>query len=247
MTPPRLLSSLTRHGMNVPLPVLPDDLTSLRYEDFVALGRCVESSRNWLLGDLACGVEVKWGDGSLRQYASDIGVEHKTLEQFRTVSKAYKSEERSSDCTWSLHKVLASQDDRLELLASGDYPTVAKAREYVASLKPSKPAEPISGPENPSPSPFTPEDSQASEDGSAGRVEGVLDGEVVGDLSDFPLASPEDYKSQGPSVAAVNTEFARAANCLLRAAESDPVHTFQVDFFMKTVKELASKGWFVSE
>ena len=51
------------------LPALPDDLASLRYEDFVAIGRAVESSRNFLLGDLACGVEARYGDapaGDLR-------------------------------------------------------------------------------------------------------------------------------------------------------------------------------------
>lgn len=84
------------------------------YESLVKQGRQAAKSQ-WTIGDLAIKVEVNYGEGDIQQYAEDIGVDYRTLLDYRTVARAYLKSERS-ELPWSVHRVLASQDDRIELV-----------------------------------------------------------------------------------------------------------------------------------
>jgi hypothetical protein len=104
------------------------------WDELVEAGRKLANSHQFPLGDLAAEVETEHGEGKLAQYAAEIGVPLKTLEQYRTVARAWPLEDRSSN--WTVCKVLASQDDRFELLAAEPDMTVRRAREIVAGRKP---------------------------------------------------------------------------------------------------------------
>jgi hypothetical protein len=84
------------------------------YESLVKQGRQAAKSQ-WTLGDLASRVEIAYGDGKLQEYAEDIGVDYRTLLDYRTVARAYEKSERS-DLPWSVHRVLAAQEDRVKLV-----------------------------------------------------------------------------------------------------------------------------------
>ncbi len=84
------------------------------YESLVKQGRQAAKSQ-WTLGDLASKVEIAYGEGKLQEYAEDIGVDYRTLLDYRTVARAYEKSERS-ELPWSVHRVLASQDDRAALV-----------------------------------------------------------------------------------------------------------------------------------
>jgi len=247
------MSSFTDATMNT-LPALPDDLASLRYEDFVAIGRAVESSRNFLLGDLACGVEARYGDAKLQEYARDIGVEYRTLLNFRTVARAYPELSRRRELSFGTHQALASQPDRLDLIRSGDYPTVAKARELVVrrnqgSDSPVAPGEPSRDSVTPFPRESHQPDNSSSQNGSTGLIgdSDVIQGEIVpfGALDDSMPSSfqPED---SNPSVADCRAWWARCNSILAHILETDatPVDIPQTKFFMKLVQEASMKGWF---
>jgi len=112
--------------------------TEKQWDALVERGRVAAQSQ-WVLGDLALEVETTYGGGQLQEYADAIGVELKTLEQYRLVAKVYGLEERSSNLPWTVFKVFASQPDRHDLLKSSprdhgiaaDTWTVRAARELV--------------------------------------------------------------------------------------------------------------------
>lgn len=87
------------------------------YESLVNQGRKAAKAQ-WTLGDLAKRVEVAYGEGRLQEYAEDIGVDYRTLLDYRTVARAYEKSERS-ELPWSVHRVLASQEDRVALVTDG--------------------------------------------------------------------------------------------------------------------------------
>lgn len=88
----------------------------------------------WTLGDLASKVETHYGEESLQQYADDIGVEYNALKGYRTVARAYELGTRIPDVAWSVHRILAGQDDRTELIQDTEL-TAAAARGIVRGRK----------------------------------------------------------------------------------------------------------------
>jgi hypothetical protein len=114
-------------------PQLPADLSGAEYADLVDLGRQFHhhlSLFRWALGDIAAHVEISYGEGRLQQYASDLGIEYETLRVYRWVSQQYPQSVRRVTLSWSVHRVLAAEEDRLDLIQS-NY-TVAGAKEGVA-------------------------------------------------------------------------------------------------------------------
>lgn len=102
------------------------------YESLVKQGRQAAKSQ-WTLGDLASKVETSYGEGKLQEYADDIGVEYRTLLDYRRVALAYEKSERS-DLPWSVHAILAPQDDRAGLVKD-DKLTASVARALVRGRK----------------------------------------------------------------------------------------------------------------
>jgi len=69
-----------------------DNMGSWDWEQFVSMGqqcRSVRDMSQWALGKLSLGIERKWGEGSLKTYAKDIGVKPSTLNVYRWVTKQF--------------------------------------------------------------------------------------------------------------------------------------------------------------
>jgi hypothetical protein len=118
---------------------LPKQAVSWAYEDLVRTWRDVENFGQWVKGDLALLIMTKYGDQTLKKFATDVDVTLATLESYRTVAAAWPQKSRRLDIPWSVHQVLASQPDREELLANPAWPgkpwTVAAARLLVQERK----------------------------------------------------------------------------------------------------------------
>lgn len=107
------------------------DLARLDWDGLVDLGRKIAYAGQWVLGDLACQVEISYGGSNLQRYAGDIGIDYDTLRRYRHVSAAFPAGivPRGTH-PWSVYRELAAEDDRLELI-SGDTMTVRRAQEIV--------------------------------------------------------------------------------------------------------------------
>ncbi len=104
----------------------------MKYQESVKRGR--EAARSqWTLGDLALDLEPKYGEATLERYAEDIGVEFKTLEDYRYVSSRFEFPVRTGNLAWSVYKIFAAQEDRLDLISQErEKPwTASAAREFV--------------------------------------------------------------------------------------------------------------------
>jgi hypothetical protein len=77
-----------------------------------------------------------YGEATLDQFAEDVDTAIGTIRALRAVAMAYPNEiSRRSRNSWSVYQVLASQDDRDQLLARPDPWTVKEARELVRERK----------------------------------------------------------------------------------------------------------------
>jgi hypothetical protein len=89
----------------------------------------------WRLGDLALQVEVLYGDRSLQEYASKIGISYASLKVYRWVASQYELVTRVTNCSWAHHRAVAGRPDRLALLQiANDEGLSAKALEVKARL-----------------------------------------------------------------------------------------------------------------
>jgi hypothetical protein len=120
--------------MTVALAPAEGEIVDATWGEYVAEGRrLVEEADQiqWRLGDLALGVEKSYGDNKLGLFAKDIGVNMKTLSQYRMVAKAYP--EKVGRPTFWLAYELRNLDDRVELAAQGM--TCAEARSIAQERK----------------------------------------------------------------------------------------------------------------
>lgn len=106
-----------------------------RYNRAVAKGRTAIASQgkfNWVIGDLALTVASVYGDGTVKQFADDLDVAPGTVYDFRKVAEKYAPADRGV-ASWTVHQILAGQDDRAELVKQAM--TTTAARELVNSRK----------------------------------------------------------------------------------------------------------------
>src|ERR1700678_2749407 len=106
--------------------VIVPETAAWEYEDYVKAGQEIRSRSAWMLGDLAAAVDTKWGEGTLKTYAHDIGMAYATLRAYKAVAIAYPDESVRHLTTWSVYQALAAQPDRAKLIGRGA--TVADAR-----------------------------------------------------------------------------------------------------------------------
>lgn len=111
---------------------------TMSYEGLVEAGRAAREQADnmqWVEGDLALEVEVlppnerprdpETGDfiadetKALKRYADDIGINYSTLKDYRRTAVAWPERARASAVPWRVHYVLASQEDRFDLIAPG--------------------------------------------------------------------------------------------------------------------------------
>ena len=111
---------------------LPADMP---WDEVAALARRVAAVSRWVLGDLACMTESRWGEARLERLAAEADVGYSALRDYKAVAQAFPagSADRSAHA-WSVYRVLAAQPDRLELV-SGEHMTKAQAEELAAARR----------------------------------------------------------------------------------------------------------------
>lgn len=121
---------------------------TMSYEGLVEAGReAREQADNmqWVEGDLALQVEALPGDErprdpetgafiadeekALKRYAEDVEIAYSTLTEYRRTAEAWPTPSRLGVVAWDTHRVLASQEDRFELIRPGM--TRSEARKIV--------------------------------------------------------------------------------------------------------------------
>ena len=89
---------------------------------------------SWQLGDIAANVETKYGKDTHQNLARDIGINYKTLINYRTVARAYAPAERSKVNSFRVHEIFAGLDNRAALVAEKEW-TAAEAQAKLAEVK----------------------------------------------------------------------------------------------------------------
>lgn len=91
----------------------------ISWEEAVTKGqelRAAKDNSQWDLGDLSLEVDSVYGQDSLGRFANEIGMNKKSLQQYRRVSAAYPPETRSPYLSHRHHLILAPRKDRFEWL-----------------------------------------------------------------------------------------------------------------------------------
>lgn len=111
------------------------DPDRLGWDEDVAEGIALREQHDgaqWGLGSLASRVTTRYGDHTLEQYASAIGVGYSALRDYLSVAKRFVG--RPTNLSWSHHQVVVARDDAEELLAraEADGWSVARLRQEIA-------------------------------------------------------------------------------------------------------------------
>jgi len=89
------------------------------WEEAVSIGielRAMKDKSQWELGDLALKVEKCYGTDALGKFANEIGINKKSLQQYRRVSAAFPKEKRVPHLSHRHHLILAAKENRFEWL-----------------------------------------------------------------------------------------------------------------------------------
>jgi hypothetical protein len=139
----------------------------MKFEE--AVRQITEATKsNWIIGDAALEVELKYGEGTLEHLAEETGVEFEILRKYRYVSESYEKGIRIPNSSWTVHRIFAAQEDRAELVKRKW--TAAKARAEVKRRNEEVAPEP--GPVPPRPRPNPPKPPPADPDGGGKEFEG---------------------------------------------------------------------------
>lgn len=93
------------------------------WEEAVSRGlemREAKDNSQWSLGDLALTIEKAYGVDSLGKFAIEININKKSLQQYRRVSGAFPPSTRSAYLSHRHHMILASKENRFELLRKAE-------------------------------------------------------------------------------------------------------------------------------
>jgi hypothetical protein len=121
---------------------------AMSYEGLVDAGREARKQidgHQWTEGDLALKVEslpsgsgprdpdtgqfIEDAEQSLKRYAEDIDMSYGTLRHYRQTAGAWPGERRRSTVGYEVHRILATQPDRFDLISDGM--TVSEARKII--------------------------------------------------------------------------------------------------------------------
>jgi hypothetical protein len=75
-----------------------------------------KDNSQWILGDLSLQVEKNYGEDSIGKFAIAINEKKTTIVRYRTVSSAWPVEKRVPYLSHRHHQILASRNDRFELI-----------------------------------------------------------------------------------------------------------------------------------
>jgi len=130
------MKELEKYEKGIPLA----SLESFDWETFVSFGqifRAYKDASQWALGDLATGIESKYGEQSLGKYAIAIGIAYKTLVGYRRVAQKYPRSRRMVYLSFSHHQraLKASQPFVALEYAHDNNLSIAQFDKYLADEK----------------------------------------------------------------------------------------------------------------
>ena len=99
--------------------IKPNTIKDWDWETYVSWGqvlRTYKDASQWALGDLALGIEKKYGDDAIGKYARDIGINKKSLMEYRRVADRYQRTKRLSYLSFSHHQRALKAEKPLEIL-----------------------------------------------------------------------------------------------------------------------------------
>ncbi len=111
------------------------------WDDFVTYGqqvRVLKDVAQWHLGDLAKAVEKRYGEDSIGKYAKEIGVNRKSLIEYRRVARAFpKKKDRLPFLSWTHHQraLKAEFPKRVLLLAHDNEWSIRQMDRYLIEEK----------------------------------------------------------------------------------------------------------------
>lgn len=86
------------------------------YETQCGLAAFIQRSCNWILGDLALGLDRDYPDR--RDDAWPLWASPEHIDRCKGVSRAYPKDDRNIDATWSIHQHYSKNPDRVRIVAS---------------------------------------------------------------------------------------------------------------------------------
>lgn len=92
---------------------------NISWEEAVSKGmelREMKDNVQWELGDLAMDVDTAYGLDSIGKFANEIGINKKSLQQYRRVSAAFPNNKRIAYLSHRHHLILAAREDRFDWL-----------------------------------------------------------------------------------------------------------------------------------
>jgi hypothetical protein len=87
----------------------------INWEEAVSIGmelRNMKDNSQWDLGDLGARIDKDYGGDSLGKFANEIGINKKSMQQYRRVSLAFPKSKRIDLLSHRHHLILAAREDR---------------------------------------------------------------------------------------------------------------------------------------
>jgi hypothetical protein len=112
-----------------------DDNYETNYDDAVKLGKkLVLKLRDYQLelGELADGLEPRYGEATLLQFAADIGIDYETLKTYRTTYRAWR-DEPGRPASFSVARALNRHPDKYEVYQENPTMSVADAKQVMVA------------------------------------------------------------------------------------------------------------------
>lgn len=87
----------------------------LTWEEALEMGLMARNMRdisNWVIGQVALHIEIKWGEKSMVDFAKALGFHRTTLEQYRWVIKSFGEDYKpAAGLPWSYYRLAAGTKD----------------------------------------------------------------------------------------------------------------------------------------
>jgi len=110
------------------------------WEEACEMGLMARNARdisNWIIGEVAMNIQIKWGEDRLGDFARLLGFKKKTLEQYRwVVSKFGDNYDPNYGLPWSYYRLAAGTDKPLETMDKfiDDHMTYQQAENFIKGL-----------------------------------------------------------------------------------------------------------------
>ena len=106
--------------MKLPTKITLNTLKDWTWEQYVSYGqmvRALKDASQWALGDMARGIEKAYGDNAIGKFAKEIGINEKSLIEYRRVASQYPlKRHRMSFLSFSHHQRALKAEEPLEVL-----------------------------------------------------------------------------------------------------------------------------------